>query len=285
MSSTKVENIHGVTRALRLIALPLIIALLLIPLAAVDSYSANSVEDYIAEGDDHYARRAEGHNGDWAPTGPIEKALDAYYKAYELGDRSPELAAKILQASYFYATYAEKDRDKQKRVLQRAIDTGNEVISRYPNSVALNYQMGGCWGRWGEVNGIFASARKGVADKVKLYAEKTIGIDPYFAEGGGYRTLGRLHFKAPYIPFVLSWPDKKESLKYLRKAVEAGPENLTNHLFYAETLFSEGMYEEALNEVDHVLEADVDESKVVEDLRDKKEAVALKERILAKYRK
>lgn len=262
-----------------LFLLPLCLLLLSSP-----SQAAPSITELIALGDHLYAGRAEGHDGEWASTGPISKALENYLKAYELGGRTAELYAKILRSSYFYSANAEKEKKKQKEILQRAIDIGTEGLEMYPNEAAINYQMAGCWGRWGEVNGIFASARKGVADKVKLYGEKTIKLNPAFEEGGGYRTMGRLHFKAPYIPFILSWPDKEEALKNLAIAVEKGPENLTNHLFYAESLAKAKSFNEALTHVDLILTAKIDESKVVEQLRDKKEAAALKKTIESKIK-
>lgn len=236
------------------------------------TYAAETAADFVSQGDMYYQNRAQGHEDDWAATGSVEKAIEAYLKAYELGDDSPELVAKLMQATYFYATYAEKDKKKQKAALQRAVDIGEKALKKNPEHVVLNYQMGGCWGRWGEVNGIFASAREGVADRVRGHAEKVVKADATYADAGGYRTLGRLHFLAPRIPFILSWPRHKKSVEYLEKAVKTGPANLTNHLFYAESLIKSDRYDEALKELNIVLDAEVNETKVVEVLRDKKAA-------------
>ena len=239
---------------------------------------AERAADYVAKGDTYYQNRAQGHQGDWAVTGPIEKAIESYLKAYEMGDDSPELVAKLMQATYFYATYAEKDEKKQKAALQRAVDIGEKALKKNPDHAVLNYQMGGCWGRWGEVNGIFASAKEGVADRVREHARKVVKANAEYAHAGGYRTLGRLHFLAPRIPFILSWPRHEKSVEFLEKAVAAGPANLTNHLFYAESLIKSDRYDEALRELNIVIDAEVNEAKVVEVLRDKKAAKELMEK-------
>lgn len=257
-----------------------IISLLFLILTSQLSYAGDSRHEWIEKGDVFFQRRAEGHNEDWAAIIFIEQALSAYLKAYDIGEPTPELVEKILWASYFYATYAEKNPKKQKEVLQNAIKIGEEALKRYPNNVAINYQMAGCWGQWGLVNGIFASAREGVAQKIRYHAEKVIMLDSSYEEGSGYRILGRLHFKAPKIPIILSWPNKKEALKYLSQAVEVGPKNLTNHLFYAESLYDAGLYQEALKHVDIILNAQVNPQKVIENLRDKKEAEDLKRKLL-----
>lgn len=249
-------------------------------LTAGISYGSEIQRQWLEKGDAFFRQRAEGHDGDVALASMIERALSAYIKAYEAGDLSEELAIKILDASYFYAAYSDASEKRQKEVLQQAIKIGEYGLKRYPDSVGINYWMAGIWGRWGEVNGIFASAKEGVAGKIKIYAENTIAIDPKYAEGGGYRALGRLHFKAPKIPFFLSWPSKKEALKFLKIAVYIGPDNTTNHLFYAESLYNEGLQDEALKHIDIILHKDANQDKVVEILRDKKLAETLKNQIL-----
>jgi tetratricopeptide (TPR) repeat protein len=219
------------------------------------AYGKDTPADWIKKGDDFFEMRTVDYKGTWASTVPVTNALSAYLKAYELGDRSAELATKILQASYFYARYAEKERDKQKEVLQKGIEIGEEAIKKHPDDAALNYEMSVCWGRWGVVNGIFASAMKGVANKIRKHAERTISLDPDYAEGGGYRVMGRLHFMAPRIPLILSWPSKEESLKYLKKAVDANSDNLINHFYFAESLYHFGSNEEALKHLDIILKA------------------------------
>ena len=248
-------------------------------LASFSFAEGEGAVDLVKTGDALYKRRAEGYSGDSAQVDIILKARDAYLEAYDGGDHSEELVSKLMSANYFYATYTDIEKKKQKEALELSIKVGEELLSRVPDSVAINYQMGGAWGRWGEVYGIFASAKKGVAKTVRDYAEKTVSLDPEYAGGGGYRTLGRLHFKAPKIPFILSWPSKKESEKFLKKATSIGPNKLTNHLFYAETLMAEGAKDQALAELDFILNAIPNPDTLVEDLRDQKEAGELKKKL------
>jgi len=250
---------------------------LLLLVAGIARASENRSQ-LVAKGDALFSIRGKVHTGSWASVKNISMALKAYLKAYDAKNPGPELTARIMDAEYFYATYAEKSPGKEKEALSKALEIGQKALDKYPDDVAVNYWMAGCWGRWGEVNGIMASARKGVADKVKMYAEKTIKLDPAYAEAGGYRTLGRLHYKAPWIPFILSWPSKKESVRYLQMAVKDAPENTTNRLFYGESLAEVGKTADALKNLNFVANAEAKGEKVVEILRDKEEAlVAMKE--------
>ncbi len=267
--------------------LPLILAMVMIILSVAEPQASGSAfisdkapeEGYQKLGDEFYAKRADGFKDGLVDSTMINKALASYHKAYALGDSSEELAVKLLRAAYFYATYAEKTKARQKKALTDAIEIGEEILHSHQRDVALNYHLAVTWGRWGEVNGIFSSARKGIADKVKDFGEMAERIDPSYAEGGAYRTLGRLHYKAPRIPLILTWPSKKESQEYLEKAVKIGPTNLTNHLFLAETLIANNDNEKALRHIDYILMAKVNPTRQVEDLQDKKDAQLLKDKI------
>lgn len=243
------------------------------------SLSSESPSQLIGEGDSFFSQRAVGHTGDRATTAPILRAISSYSSAYNDENQSPELAIKIMKSIYFYIAYAEKNVKKRKEALWKAIKLGEEALKKYPDSVGINYWMGGCWGRWGEINGVFTSARMGVAAKIRYYAQRTIELDPAYADGGGYRTFGILHSKAPKIPLILPWPSNKEAVKYLTKAVEAGPENLTNHLYYAESLAKIGQIQKAISHLEKVVNAEIDPEKLIEELKDKREAQSLLENL------
>ncbi len=239
------------------------------------SLSPEEIEDLIYRGDEFFRIRGVNHMKDSAIPAYVKTALGLYLKAYEAGKPSEELIEKIMHASYYYATYAEKDKKLRRKILDRALEIGAKGLEAYPESAAINYWMAATWGAWSKVHGRWAAARKDVAQKIRALAEKTIELDPEYAEGGGYRTLGRLYFKTPRIPLFVSWPDKKKALELLKKAVEVGPKNLTNHLFYAEALLYSGQRDEARKEIEFIQKADIREDRVVEELRVKKEAAEL----------
>jgi hypothetical protein len=284
------ESPAETTRKKYLLILPLLMAIVFLALSAQTSLGAAtafisekaSEDGYQKDGDDLYARRAEGYTDGVVDPTNIKKALAFYHKGYALGDDSEEMVIKIMRATYFYAIYAESDSAKQKKAFSDVIELGEETLADKSSSAALNYHLAVAWGSWGDINGIFASARKGIADKVKELGEKVIKLDPAYAEGGGYRTMGRLHFMAPRIPFFLSWPSKKKSQGFLEKAIKLGPTNITNHLFLAETLYANGKKELALRQIDYIERAKVNPTKKIEDLRDKKDAQILKKKITGK---
>ena len=96
------------------------------------------------------------------------------------------------------------------------------MVEKFPNSVEYRYWYLVNLGSWAEEYGVFAAAREGVADQMRYHSKKIIEIDPYYENGAGYFLLGAVHYKAPYIPFILSWPNNNDALKYLELAQATG---------------------------------------------------------------
>jgi tetratricopeptide (TPR) repeat protein len=76
-------------------------------------------------------------------------------------------------------------------------------------------------------------------------------IDEVYDQAGAHRVLGRIYFKAPGWP--LSVGDVDKSISHLSSAVKLAPENSTNHLFLAETLYSVGKRTKAKEELEKVM--------------------------------
>jgi tetratricopeptide (TPR) repeat protein len=98
-------------------------------------------------------------------------------------------------------------------------------------------------------------ARRGlkVVPEIVAAVEKALKENPAYDQAGPHRVLGRIYFECPAWP--LSVGNLPESLKHLSAAVAIAPENSTNHLFLAETLFKLGKTQEAREQLQEVLAA------------------------------
>jgi len=98
-------------------------------------------------------------------------------------------------------------------------------------------------------------ARQGlrlVPDIIKSL-EQALKVNPAYDQAGPHRVLGRIYFECP--PWPLSVGDINASWRHLAAAAALAPENSTNHLYLAETLFKLGKTEEARKELEKVLRA------------------------------
>ncbi|MBD3287942.1 tetratricopeptide repeat protein [candidate division KSB1 bacterium] len=216
-----------------------------------------SGQSLIQQADSLYELRGENFNEETllADSTNINKAIDLYKQAIEnnTGAEKEEAIWKLMRAYYFKGNYTTHDSELKKAIYDKGKNLGEEGLDEFPKSKGINLFSAIVWGVWGEEFGILKAARKGVAGKIKDRCETVIEIDPMFDEAGAYRVLGRVHFKAPKIPFILGWPSKDKAVEYLQKAHEKYPENLTTKQFLAEALYEKDKKEEAISLMKEIL--------------------------------
>ena len=122
--------------------------------------------------------------------------------------------------------------------------------------------------KYGESLGIVSSAKNGLADKVKLYTEKLIALNPKFNDGAGYKILGVINYKVPHIPLIISWPSKIKAEEYLKKALAINSKSISNLYYYAEFLSEVKRNEEAKIILKMVVDTTPRKINLIEDLYD-----------------
>jgi tetratricopeptide (TPR) repeat protein len=83
--------------------------------------------------------------------------------------------------------------------------------------------------------------------------ERALEVNPGYDQGGPPRVLGRIYYEAP--PWPISVGDIHQSYKYLAQAAALAPDNSTNHLYLAQTLWKLGKKAEARRELEAALRA------------------------------
>jgi tetratricopeptide (TPR) repeat protein len=205
----------------------------------------------IAEGDAHYRHRAAVARDGVADPAAIESAIASYRRAVSLAPEDNAAIFRLQRALHFRAAYTGADDAFQRRLYdegtalgQSAVDrmekaagqAGVEALRRVPDAVEVYYWTAASWGQWGLLRGKLASARKGIAGRLRDLAERVNEIDPAAEEGGGFRLLGRLHDQAPRIPFITGWVSWRKGIEFLRRSQEIGPGNHVTWFFLAEAL-------------------------------------------------
>lgn len=217
-----------------------------------------SADDLLIKADSLYELRSQGFDEETllADSAMINQSISAYNEAIEsaTGDTKQEAIWKFMRACYFKGHYCTDDVDLQKKYFDQAKEWGQKGLEEFPESIGIHLWTAIVWGVWGEAYGIFAAAREGVAGKVREHSQKVIDLDETYKQGAGYRVLGRLHFKAPKIPFVLGWPSKKKAVEYLEKAYEISSDHIMTVKYLAEALYKVGEKERAVELMNTVLD-------------------------------
>ena len=90
---------------------------------------------------------------------------------------------------------------------------------------------------------------------MRSHSKKIIELDPGYEDGAGYFMLGAVHYKSPYIPFLLSWPNNKDALKWLDMSYNTGDAKLAQGVYLAQSLYKDGQKNEAINLLDKISKA------------------------------
>jgi tetratricopeptide (TPR) repeat protein len=218
----------------------------------------------LVAADRAWQRRDEGHVGGRASRERISEAVAGYEKAAE-SSQNAEARWKLARALFFEAKLTGLDKDAQLVLYERARKAGDEaiailrrrapggtlpesappsrvaaVLARDPDAAPAYFWTSVAWGEWGQLASKLQGMKTGAATRIRDTAATLIALDPAFEEAGGYRVLGRLHQRAPRIPYVTGWVSRAEGLRNLRLAVKTAPKNFVNRHFLAEALAADG---------------------------------------------
>ena len=218
------------------------------------------------EGIEFYQNRQEGSNGTLASAENINKAIEHFLKAINKSESEKDAALYLLKSYYYKSEFAIKDKEEKKQIFNKGKTLGEEYIEKHPDSPEFRYWYLVNLGSWAQVYGILTAAREGVSDLMRIHSEKIIELDPEYRNGGGYFMLGAVHYKSPYIPFLLSWPDNDEAIKYLQLAVETGKAEMKQKNYLAQAINKDGQHEKARKLLIEVIITEPDPANLVEEL-------------------
>ena len=229
------------------------------------SMTASAALAQVAEGDQHYAARAEGHVGGRAKPAHIDAAIAAYQRAVAANPKDLEAHWKLLRAYRFKGAYVASTNDEKKKVYSDAKKAGDGALALLDAALrakgvtsvakATEKQVADAartipgaaetflwdsinWGEWALAYGKMAAAREGAADRIRREATIAMLVDPKLEGGAPQRVLGRLHDQTPRIPFLTGWASEKEAVRFLNESLKVDPSNKITKVFLAEAMVS-----------------------------------------------
>jgi tetratricopeptide (TPR) repeat protein len=93
----------------------------------------------------------------------------------------------------------------------------------------------------------------GLAKEARGNLEAALKLNPNALDGSAYTSLGTLYYKVPGFP--VGFGDHDKARKLLKKALEINPNGIDPNYFYAELLYEEGEYAQALQYLDKAAKA------------------------------
>jgi tetratricopeptide (TPR) repeat protein len=93
----------------------------------------------------------------------------------------------------------------------------------------------------------------GLCKEARGNLEAALKLNPNALDGSAYTSLGTLYYKVPGFP--VGFGDHDKARKLLKKALEVNPNGIDPNYFYAEFLYEEGEYAQALQYLDKAAKA------------------------------
>ena len=229
----------------------------------------------LNEGISYYESRGNNYQNLVASTKNIDKAISFFEKMIESNQHDKESTIFLLKSYYYKGEYLVSNSDEKKTIFNLGKSLAESAINKFPNSVEIRYWYLVNLGSWAKVYGIFKAAREGVADIMKEQSKVIISLDSEYEDGGGYFMLGAVHYKSPYIPFILSWPDIDIAIENLDKSVKTGYATFNQQNYLAQAYHKAGNTKMAKELLRNVINSTPRQSNIVEDLNDIDEAKLL----------
>lgn len=239
------------------------------------AWSCGFANEDLRVADSCYAARAERAKGDKADPKNARLMIASYLKAMadsSVAERATEGYVKSLFFSFRFVHFEKHQREAK---LDSLKNISEAAYGKYPRNKAIAHVYASALSMWGNERGALSSVKNGVAATVRDVA--TAAED--------YQVLGRAHFVLPYVPLILSWPDKKLADKYLNMALQRDPKDIYNYFFLAELRFDQKRYADALDLIDRGLSRGVRTSYFLEDKRGRWQLKELQKKINAKLDK
>ena len=120
----------------------------------------------------------------------------------------------------------------------------------------------------------------GLARAARGNLEKALEIDPVALDGSAYTSLGTLYYRVPGFP--VGFGDDDKARKFLLKALELNPNGIDPNYFYADFLYEEGRYADALRYLERAAKAPPRPGRETADKGRRAEIDALSARVKAK---
>ena len=221
---------------------------------------------HFERGLNFYDQRAEKSIGLKADPSLIGRAIDEFIIAMKSPEKELDAGVFLLKCYYFKGKFVSQNDDEKKDIYSKGKVLGEKLINLYPESVSAHYWYLVNLGSWAEIYGTMSAAREGVAGIMRNVSKKIIKIDPNYSDGGGYFMLGAVHFKSPYIPFVLSWPSNDKALEYLNLAHNTGDSTPSQTVYLSRALYKNGQVKKAISLLSSLLDENISKTYKLEDM-------------------
>lgn len=242
------------------VAVGLLVVLTLLPLPI--SATPTNLTDLLSEADRLYDRREDMAN--------VRQSIEMLEAWLENSPHEYGVLWRLARAYEWVGRYAASG--DQVGLFADAVAYAERAVETQPEGVEGRYWYALTIGRLGEARGILRSLS--AASDMRRELETVLELAPDHA--GAHFALGMLYHRLPGWP--LSFGDNNRALELMSAAVELAPDNTTYRLGLAELLLDLRRRDDAISQLETIIEMPLTPDEPVESAEDKIKAQALIER-------
>ncbi len=161
-----------------------------------------------------------------------DKALSLYERVFAANTAPRPLILAQLARTCFIVGQLAPDKYSD-GFFQKGRIYAEMLIHEYPNRVEGHYWLALNLCGWADAAGYMMARR--LLPQIFEQLKQAVALNGSYDQAGPHRILGRIYYEAPGWP--MSVGDIHKSLDHLLTAVRLAPENSTNHLFLAQTMY------------------------------------------------
>lgn len=165
-------------------------------------------------------------------TAQAEKALNLYTGMLSSGSAPrPLLLARLARTCFILGDMAPKKYSEG--YYRKGKIYAETLVREDPNQSTGHYWL--ALNLCGEADACGYMVGRRLLPQIVEELERSLALSETYDQAGAHRVLGRIYFEAPAWP--MSVGDLQKSLEHLQAAVRLAPDNSTNHLYLAQTLY------------------------------------------------
>lgn len=192
--------------------------------------------DDLQAGINYFNARSENAIGLQANSINVDKAILIFESLIKQNKHLQVAGGYCMQCYNFKGRFVFiNDLDKKKSYL-KTIELGNELLKKFPRDGKIRFELTSAIALLAEINGVMKSIDDGVMAKLLFHTNMLIETDSMYNNGSGWKFEAGLNYKTPYIPLIITWPDKKKALTIMKKVLKYFPTDVGANFYYAEAL-------------------------------------------------
>lgn len=196
--------------------------------------------DDLQTGINYFNARSENAIGLQANAINVDKAIAIFDVLLKQNKDAKIVGGYYMQCLNFKGRFVYiSDKDK-KSAYSKTIELGNELVLKFPKDGKIRFELTSAIALLAEINGIMKSIEDDVMPQLLYHTKMLIETDSMYNQGGGWKFEAGLNYKTPYIPLILSWPDKKKAVAVMKKTVKYFSTDVGANFYYAEALYEDG---------------------------------------------